>query len=122
MQRENSRSKVFTRRSVVLAGGQLALLGTLASRLYYLQVMQAGRYAVLADENRINLTLLAPPRGRIADRFGVTLATSNENYRVVLVAEQAGQIEATHDHSNQLLTAREGDRRRALPEILPTHA
>src|SRR5712692_6759175 len=84
MQRENSRSKLLTRRALLLAGGQVALLGTLAARLYYLQVMQAGRYAMLADENRINLTLLAPPRGRIVDRFGVLLATNNQNYRVVL--------------------------------------
>jgi penicillin-binding protein 2 len=122
MQRENSRSKVFTRRSLLLAGGQLALLGTLASRLYYLQVMQAGRYAVLADENRINLTLLAPPRGRIVDRFGVTLATNNQNYRVVLVAEQAGDIEATLDAINQLITLSESDRRRVLRDIRRKHS
>jgi len=122
MQRENSRSKVFTRRSILLAGGQLALLGTLASRLYYLQVMQAGRYAVLADENRINLSLLAPPRGRIVDRFGVTLATNNQNYRVVLVAEQAGDIEATLDAINQLITLSESDRRRVLRDIRRKHS
>src|SRR6267154_3804777 len=122
LQRENSRSKVFTRRSILLGGGQLALLGTLASRLYYLQVMQAGRYAVLADENRINLTLLAPPRGRIVDRFGVTLATNNQNYRVVLVAEQAGDIEATLDAINQLITLSEGDRRRVLRDIRRKHS
>src|SRR5258708_22842238 len=122
MQRENSRSKVFTRRSLVLAGVQPALLGTLPARLYYLQVVQAGRYAVLADENRINLTLLAPPRGRIVDRFGVTLATNNQNYRVVLVAEQAGDIEATLDAINQLITLRESDRRRVLRDILRNHS
>src|SRR5258708_6255253 len=117
MQGENSRSKVFTRRSILLGSGQLALLGTLASRLYYLQVMQAGRYAVLADENRINLSLLAQPRGRIVDRFGVPLATNTQNYRVVLVAEQAGDIEATLDAINQLITLSESDRRRVLRDI-----
>src|SRR5258708_23442809 len=122
MQRENSRSKVFTRRSLVLAGVQPALLGTLPARLYYLQVVQAGRYAVLADENRINLTLLAQPRGRIVDRFGVTLATNNQNYRVVLVAEQAGDIEATLDAINQLITLSESDRRRVLRDIRRKHS
>jgi penicillin-binding protein 2 len=39
MKRETTRSKVFTRRAALLAGGQVALLGTLAARLYYLQVM-----------------------------------------------------------------------------------
>ncbi len=122
MQRENSRSKVFTRRALLLAGGQLALLGTLAARLYYLQVMQAGKFAVLADENRINLSLLAPPRGRILDRFGVSLATNNQNYRVVLVAEQAGDIEATLDAIHKLVTLNESDRRRVLRDIRRKHS
>jgi len=49
--------------------------------------------SVLADENRINLRLLAPPRGRIYDRFGVALADNKHNYRVVVVPEQAGDLE-----------------------------
>jgi penicillin-binding protein 2 len=122
MQREINRSKLFTRRAVLLAGGQLALLGTLAARLYYLQVMQAGKFAVLADENRINLSLLAPPRGRILDRFGVPLATNNQNYRVVLVAEQAGDIEATLDAIHKLVNLSESDRRRVLRDIRRKHS
>ncbi|MGO9785301.1 MAG: penicillin-binding protein 2, partial [Stellaceae bacterium] len=73
MKRESSRSKILTRRALILAGGKLALLGSIAGRLYYLQVAQSSRYAMLADENRINIRLLAPPRGRIVDRFGVPL-------------------------------------------------
>jgi penicillin-binding protein 2 len=122
MQRENSRSKVFTRRALLLAGGQLALLGTLATRLYYLQIMQAGKFAVLADENRINLSLIAPPRGRILDRFGVPLATNSQNYRVVLVAEQAGDIEATLDAIHKLVSLSESDRRRVLRDIRRKHS
>jgi penicillin-binding protein 2 len=122
MQREINRSKLFTRRAVLLAGGQLALLGTLAARLYYLQVMQAGKFAVLADENRINLSLIAPPRGRILDRFGVPLATNNQNYRVVLVPEQAGDIEATLDAIHKLVNLSESDRRRVLRDIRRKHS
>jgi penicillin-binding protein 2 len=122
MKRENTRSKVFTRRAALLAGGQVALLGTLAARLYYLQVMQAGKYAVLADDNRINISLLAPPRGRIVDRFGVPLATNNQNYRVVLVAEQAGDIEATLEAIDKLITLSETDRRRVLRDIRRKHS
>ena len=53
------------------------------------QVIEAERYATLAEDNRINLRLLPPPRGRIVDRFGVPLAVNQQNYRVVLVREQA---------------------------------
>ena len=58
---------------------------------------EADRYSMLADENRINLRLLPPPRGRILDRFGVPLADNRQNYRLVIVAEQAGDIAATLD-------------------------
>jgi penicillin-binding protein 2 len=122
MQREIIRSKQFGRRALLLAGGQVALLATLAGRMYYLQVVQSGRYAVLADENRVNLRLLAPPRGHIVDRFGVPLATNVQNYRVVLVAEQAGDIDATLNAIDQLITLSAADRRRVLRDIKSKHS
>ena len=106
MQRENNRTKLLTRRAVLLGGAQVALLATLAGRMYYLQVMQADRYVMLADENRISIRLVAPPRGRIVDRFGVPLADNQPTYRIVLVAEQAGDIDCDaqrrrHPHPDQ---------------------
>jgi cell division protein FtsI/penicillin-binding protein 2 len=85
MQREHARIKMFSRRAALLGGGQFLLLSALVGRMYYLQVVEAGRYAMLADENRISLRLLPPPRGRIVDRFGVSLARNRLNYRVVIV-------------------------------------
>src|SRR6202020_2324559 len=66
-------------------GAQLGLVGSLIARMYYLQVVEAQRYKVLAEENRINLRLLAPRRGRILDRFGAPLAGNDQNYRFVPV-------------------------------------
>ena len=90
MQREAQRHKILTRRAALLAGGQATLLAALAGRMYQLQILESDRYTVLADENRINLQLLAPQRGRILDRFGVPLADNHQNYRLVIVPEQAG--------------------------------
>src|SRR5579864_162772 len=114
MQRENKRNKLITRRAIVLAGAQAALLATLAGRMYYLQVVQSDRYAMLADENRINIRLVAPPRGRILDRFGAVLADNRPTYRVVLVAEQAGDIPSTLNAVGTLIPVSEIDRRRVL--------
>ena len=69
--REGDRLRVFARRALLLGAGQLGLFGLLAGRLYYLQVVSADEYALLADENRINHRLLPPARGRIFDRHGV---------------------------------------------------
>jgi penicillin-binding protein 2 len=122
MRREKVRSQLLTRRAILLAGGKLALLGTLAGRLYYLQVMQADRYAMQAEENRISIRLLAPPRGRIIDRFGVPLAVNRPTYRGVLVAEQSGDITATLDAVGTLVPLTDVDRRRVVRDIRNKHS
>jgi penicillin-binding protein 2 len=65
---DNERYRAFTRRALVVGGAQATLFAVLAGRMYYLQVIEAERYATLAEDNRINLRLLPPPRGRIVDR------------------------------------------------------
>ena len=116
MQREGDRQKLFTRRTAMLAGGKLVLLSTLVGRMYYLQVLESERYATLADENRINIRLLSPSRGRIVDRFGVPVAVNQQNHRVVLVPEDANPIEATLDALGAIIHVGEGERRRILRE------
>lgn len=82
----------FTRRAILTGGLQLGVFAGLGARLYHLQVSEADRYIALAEENRINTVLLAPERGLILDRNGIPLALSRENFRVVLVPEQADDI------------------------------
>ena len=122
MQRENKRLKLFTRRAVLVAGGQSLLLATLAGRLYYLQIVEADKYATLADENRINLRLLSPPRGQIVDRFGFGLADNRQNYRVSLIADQVADVTATLDAVAVLIPLGDSDRRRVAREIRSKHS
>jgi penicillin-binding protein 2 len=117
MRRDADRNKVFTRRAVMLAGGKALLLSALAGRMYYLQVIEAPRYATLADENRINLRLLPPPRGRILDRHGRPLAINEQTYRVTIVAEQARGVEATLDTLGMLVEISPAERERILREV-----
>jgi penicillin-binding protein 2 len=121
MKRDNDRTKLITRRAALLGGAQVALLATLAGRMYYLQIVQAPRYTMLAEENRISIRLVAPPRGRIVDRFGVALADNRPTFRAVLVAEQAGDIESTLSAVNTLVPLTEADRRRVLRDIQRKH-
>lgn len=114
MSRDDDTAKLLTRRAVVLGGMQAALGGALVARLYQLQIRDQARYAVLADENRINLRLLAPARGRILDRFGVILAENRHNYEVVVVAEQTGDLGATLEALSGLIELGAADRRRVL--------
>lgn len=113
---EKARYPVFTRRAVILGTAKAGLFGLLASRLYYLQVIEADQYKMLADENRMNLRLIAPPRGRILDRRGVPVATNRQNFRVVIIPEQAGSVEATLARLNEIVPVGEHDRTRVLKE------
>ncbi|MEX0694594.1 MAG: penicillin-binding protein 2 [Rhodospirillales bacterium] len=119
MNRDPDRQKIFTRRAAMLAGGKALLLTILAGRLYYLQVVEADRYATLADENRINIRLLPPPRGRIIDRFGVPLAENQQNYRLQLVPEdvKGSDIDEVLSHVQKIVTLGDNDKRRIIREV-----
>src|SRR5277367_2764906 len=110
MPRDTQQQKSLTRRTAILAGIQLLGGAALAGRLYQLQVLEKDRYRVMADENRINLRLLVPPRGRIFDRFGVELANNRQDYRVVIVPEETADIEATLNALGTLIEVTDTDR------------
>ena len=73
-----------------LGAAQVAFAGTLAMRMRYMQVEQADEFRLLAEENRINMRLIAPARAQLFDRNGQPLAINTRNYRVTLIREQAG--------------------------------
>ena len=116
MQGETGRTKHFTRRAIILGGAQTLLLAGLAGRMYQLQVLDSDRYKTLADENRINMQLLPPPRGRIFDRFGQPLAVNQLNYRLVIVPEQAGDLERSLAELGLLIQIETHERERILRE------
>ena len=90
------RQRLFTRRAAVLGGVKVVLLSTLFGRLYYLQVMESDRYTMLAEENRINVRLLAPPRGLIVDRNGTPLVKNRQDYRAMVVEPRVADAECRH--------------------------
>src|SRR5246127_2765688 len=122
MRRDVLRQKLFSRRAAILAGGQALLLAAIGGRMYQLQILDSARYTVLADENRISLRLIAPVRGRILDRFGIALAENQQNYHLVIVPEQAGDVAATLDALGALIEVSETDRHRVLREMRRKHS
>ncbi|MBF0252000.1 MAG: penicillin-binding protein 2 [Alphaproteobacteria bacterium] len=117
MHRDSERHKLFARRALMLGGGKAALLSVLVGRMYYLQVIESERYVTLADENRINFRLLPPPRGRIVDRYGRSMADNQQNYRVVIIPEQAGDVEQTLIKLSRIIPLGSGEKRRILREV-----
>jgi penicillin-binding protein 2 len=114
---DSAKSKTFSRRALFLAGGQALLFSALAGRMYYLQILKSDTYKTLAEDNRINLRVLPPPRGRILDRFGVELAVNEQNYRLVLVREQTPDVGETLNALSQIISLSEHDYKRVLSEV-----
>ena len=115
--RDADRQRLFSRRAAILTGGKFALLTALVGRMYYLQVVESDRFQMLADENRINLRLLAPSRGQIVDRFGVPLAINQQNYQVLVKSENTPDISVTLDQLGRLIPISPEERERILDEI-----
>lgn len=85
-------TKKFTRRSVFLLASQIAVIGVLSWRIRKLQIEDTERYRLLAEENRVNIRILPPQRGLIFDKTGKLIANNQQNYRVVIIREDAGDI------------------------------
>jgi penicillin-binding protein 2 len=117
MKRDTRRTNVFTRRALLLMGGQLAVFGALAARLYQVQIVEGARYATLAAANRISVRGIAPPRGRILDRFGTVLAGNRLNWRAVLIAEQTPSVTRTLDTFSQIVPLDDHERTRILRDV-----
>ncbi|MBK1634732.1 penicillin-binding protein 2 [Rhodovulum adriaticum] len=107
----------LTRRALVLGGLQAGFAGVLALRMRHLQVTQADTFRLLAEENRINIRLIPPARGLIYDRAGRILAENEQNYRIVLVREDAGDPEKALARLTRLVPLDAGTVERALKEI-----
>ncbi|MHA3915517.1 penicillin-binding protein 2 [Halovulum sp. GXIMD14793] len=107
----------MTRRGTMLLGFQFLVIGGLGLRMRQLQVEQADTFRLLAEENRINIRLLAPARGLIFDRNGSQLAVNEQNYRVTMVREQAGDPATALDRLARLIPLTEEERDKALKEL-----
>ena len=107
----------ITRRAVVLGGAQLGFMGLLAGRMHQLQVQESDQYRLLAEENRINIRLIAPERGLIYDRKGRLIAGNVQNYGVTIVREDAGDFEEVIRRLRTLVALEDEKVERAINEI-----
>ena len=117
MNRDNDKGRVLINRALVLGGLQLVALLVVIFRLYYLQVYQADKYQMLADENRISTRLLVPPRGVIYDRNGQMLATNRQNFQVMMVAEQTPDVQATLNAFKKIMPLTEAEEEKIKKDL-----
>jgi len=87
-------SALFRNRAIagfLLIAACLSLLGV---RFFYLQVSRHEEFSARSDSNRISIRRIVPSRGLIYDRNGVLLADNTAAFRLEVVPEQAGKLDA----------------------------
>lgn len=125
MDSDQDRIHSFTRRALVLGGVKGALMLTLAGRLGWLQLAESARYKTLAENNRINVKLLAPIRGLIYDRKGAKLAINQQDFRVQITPELTDDLEGSLETLSRIMPLRPSEidgvltRARQQPRFLP---
>ena len=107
----------ITRRSLFMGGCMAATMAVLGARMRFLGVDQADQYQLLAEENRINIQLIPPARGLILDRNGKLIAGNEQNYRVVITKEGAGDVQAVLNRLSHLIPMTKGDMTRITREL-----
>ncbi|RDC72285.1 penicillin-binding protein 2 [Rhodovulum sp. 12E13] len=107
----------ISRRAAIMGAGMFGFMAVLAGRMRWMQVEQGEAFRLLAEENRVNLRLVPPVRGLIFDRQGRILADNAQNYRIVVVREEAGDLETTIAKLRGLVPLSDEQVERALREI-----
>ncbi|TNF18023.1 MAG: penicillin-binding protein 2 [Rhodobacteraceae bacterium] len=107
----------ISRRGLVVGGLQAGFIGLLGLRMRHMQVDQADQFRFLAEENRINIRLIPPARGEIFDRNGVAIAANEPAYRITVVREDAGDVEAVLAELGRLVDLDPEELERARTEM-----
>ncbi len=107
----------FTRRGFVLGAAQIGLCGVLVGRMAWLSIAENDKYNLLAESNRVNLSLIPPRRGWIVDRTGKPLALNRTTFRVDIIPDRLIDKEATLDELQQILGFDADERQRISDDI-----
>lgn len=93
-------------KSLVLAITLSIFFLILIIRLFFIQIINAETNIKLSKENRMQLRILQPPRGRIFDRIGQALARNRPSYSLCILPYQ---IKDQKEIIDKLLLIKESD-------------
>jgi penicillin-binding protein 2 len=83
-----SRPDPGRRRVMALAGIATAALLLIVCQLWYLQVLEGGRFQEASDKNRIRVRPIAAPRGILFDRKGLPLVDNRPAFTLSLIPRE----------------------------------
>jgi penicillin-binding protein 2 len=85
---ESNQAYTFTRRAMVLGGGQAGLAALLGGRMAWISIAENEHYKLLSESNRVQMRLIPPRRGWIVDRDGHPIAVNRSDFRVDLIPDR----------------------------------
>ena len=107
----------LSRRAFLIGFVQIGIIIALGARMRFLQVKEAKKYRLLAEENRINVHLLPPVRGIMFDRDGKIIADNVPNYRIIMVRESATDVETVLEQLQKLIYIKPTDLEKARKQL-----
>ncbi|MES2719936.1 MAG: penicillin-binding protein 2 [Pseudomonadota bacterium] len=90
---QQQESSLYRSRATLAGIIVLSCFGLLLLRYGWLQMVQHDTYVTLAENNRIHLEAISPPRGFIYDRNGVLLADNRPVFALVINRQIAGDLD-----------------------------
>lgn len=100
---QHSQAFSFTRRALVLSAAQGGIGAILAARMGWLAIAENEHYRLLAESNRVQLTIIPPRRGWIIDRKGRPIAINRTDFRVDLIPNRLHDPQLILDELRTLL-------------------
>ena len=108
---------IFSRRAMFVGGVQAAVGLIVAGRMSYIAVADNEKYKLLAESNRVNLTIIPPRRGWFVDRYGKPIATNRADFRVDIIPDRLIDKEQTITTLAELLALTPDDLDRINREL-----
>ncbi len=87
--------RIYAGRTIAAVLVIFVMLGVLAARYYYLQVIEHEVFNTLSDRNRMQLLPISPTRGLIYDRNGLLLADNQPTFSLTIVKERVPDMPQT---------------------------
>lgn len=84
---------MLKRRAMVAVGLVLFFLLIIISRFWYLQINLGEHYRALAENNRVRIRSVPPPRGHIFDKHDREIVTNRPSFNVSLIREDSFDIQ-----------------------------
>ncbi len=95
LKHEADEQRLFARRARLGFAIMALCIVALAGRYSYLQLFRHADYTTRSESNRVHVQPVAPNRGLIYDRRGRLIAENRPAYRLEIIPEQVGDLEAT---------------------------